>query len=115
MSTFLLGKRSRSDSQDLPAKKVATEELRNLSEQWEWVYEELKLGQWGNPSILLERITTKHVYQPHVSDNVIRRNQTFLKSFHGVDPHLDIGRYGPENLFDEDDQIVVDLAGEMKM
>ena len=52
---------------------------------------------------------------PHVSDNVIRRNQTFLKSFHGVDPHLDIGRHGPENLFDEDEQIVIDLAGEMKV
>ena len=58
---------------------------------------------------------SKHVYQPHVSDSVIRRNQTFLKAFHGVDPHLDIGRYGPENLFDEDEQIVIDLAGEMKV
>ena len=46
---------------------------------------------------------------------MIRRNQTFLKSFHGVDPHLDIGRHGPENLFDEDDQVVIDLAGEMKV
>ena len=57
----------------------AKEKLRNLSEQWEWVDEELKLGQCGNPSILLERIMTKHVYQPHVSDNVIKRNQTFSK------------------------------------
>ena len=91
----------------------AKEKLRNLSEKWEWLDQELKLGQCGNPRLLLERIMTKHVYQPHVSDNVIRRNQSFLKSFHGVDPHLDIGRYGPENLFDEDDQIVIDLAGEM--
>ena len=57
----------------------------------------------------------KHLYQPYVSDKVIRRNQTFLKSFHGVDPHLDIGRHGPENLFDEDEQVVIDLAGEMKV
>ena len=61
-----------------------------MSEQWEWEDKELKLSQCGNPNLLVERIMTKHVYQPHVSDSVIRRNQTFLKAFHGVDPHLDL-------------------------
>ena len=94
---------------------TAKEKLQNLSEQWEWEDKELKLGQCGNPKVLVESIMTKHVYQPHVSDSEIRKNQSFLKAFHGVDPHLDIGRYGPENMFDEDDQIVIDLAGEMKV
>ena len=40
---------------------------------------------------------------------------SFLKAFHGVDPHLDIGRFGPENLFDEEDKIVIDLAGQMEL
>ena len=58
---------------------------------------------------------TSKKYTPHVSDSVIRKNQSFLKAFHGVDPHLDIGRFGPENLFDEEDKIVIDLAGQMEL
>ena len=53
------------------------------------------------------------VYKPFVSDIVIKKKQTFLKSFHGVEPHLEFGR--PDNLFDENDQIVIDLAGEIKL
>ena len=76
---------------------------------------ELKLGQCGNPSALVNQIMATETYRPHISNSVIRKNQKFLKSFHGVDPHMDIGRYGPEHLFDEEDQIVIDLAGEMKV
>ena len=94
---------------------AAKEELKKLSEQWEWVDKDLKLGQCGNPSVLVNQIMTSKKYTPHVSDSVIRKNQSFLKAFHGVDPHLDIGRFGPENLFDEEDKIVIDLAGQMEL
>ena len=94
---------------------AAKEKLRKLTTKWEWEDKFLKLGQCGNPSILVNEIMTRQTYTPHVSDNVIRKNQSFLKTFHGVDPYMDIGRYGPENLFDEEDQIVIDLAGEMKV
>ena len=50
-----------------------------------------------------------------MSDSIIKSDHTFLKSFHGVEPHLEFGRYGPDTLFDEDDQIVIDLAGEIKL
>ena len=94
---------------------AAKEKLRKLTTKWEWEDKFLKLGQCGNPSILVNEIMTRQTYTPHVSDNVIRKNQSFLKTFHGVDPYMDIGRYGPENLFDEEDQIVIDLAGEMEV
>ena len=53
------------------------------------------------------------IYRPYVSDRVIRKNQAFLKSLHGVDDHMDIERFGPDNLFEEGEQIVINLAGEM--
>ena len=95
--------------------KAAKEHLRSLSENWNWEDKDLKLGQCGNPNKLVNEIMTTGTYKPHVSDSVIRKHQTFLKSFHGVDPHMDIGRFGPDNLFDENDQVVLDLAGEMKV
>ena len=95
--------------------KSAKAKLRSLSENWSWEDSNLKLGQCGNPSVLVNQIMSTGIYRPYVSDSVIRRNQSFLKSFHGVDPHMDIGRFGPDNLFDEDEQVVIDLAGDMKV
>ena len=95
--------------------KAAKDDLKELAENWKWKESDLKLGQCGNPSLLVNQIMSTGIYSPHVSDSVIRKNQTFLKTYHGVDAHMDFGRYGPDDLFDEDDQIVIDLAGEMKV
>ena len=95
--------------------KAAKYDLKELAENWKWKESDLKLGQCGNPSLLVNQIMSTGIYSPHVSDSVIRKNQTFLKTYHGVDAHMDFGRYGPDDLFDEDDQIVIDLAGEKKV
>ena len=97
-----------------PMIKVAKDDLRKLSENWEWKNSDLKLGQCGNQSILVSQIMSTGIYRPFVSDRVISKNQSFLKSFHGVDDHMDIGRFGPDNLFDENadgDSICNDGAG----
>ena len=91
---------------------LAKDKLKNLSENWKWQETELKLGQCGIPSYLVDTILSSGVYKPFISDSVIRKNQTFLKTFHEVDFHVDFGRFGPDDLFDENDQIVIDLAGE---
>ena len=80
---------------------LAKDKLKNLSENWKWQETELKLGQCGIPSYLVDTILSSGVYKPFISDSVIRKKQTFLKTFHEVDFHVDFGRFGPDDLFDE--------------
>ena len=93
----------------------AKSEIKSLSENWIWGDQDLVYAQCGKPKEHIDRMMEEKRYIPYVSDNTIKRNQQHLKEFHGVEPHLEIGRFGVENLFEDDNEFMVELTGEVKV
>ena len=93
----------------------AKSKIKSLSENWVWSEVELKFAQCGKPKEHLDRMINEKKYIPFVSDRTIQRNQTKLREFHGVESHLEIGRFGVEDLFEDENDFFVELTGEMKV
>ena len=85
MSTFLLGKRSRSDSQDLPAKKVAGEEQEVREPQMEIETEEEALETFTPEHGLVENVTEDMCSSPR---GLGRGQEMFLNSVLNEKPPL---------------------------
>ena len=83
----------------------AKNELEKLSESWTWNDSKLRLAGIGTPKTLISNIMSSGTYEPYVPLSSIRKNKIkpFEELLAGVDD--DIG------LFDEENQQVLELAG----
>ena len=88
----------------------AKEKISALSEKWIWEETNLKLGGIGSPKMHVENLRNG-VYRPFVPENSIRQNRSFLME-HSSHDEAELGRQLTA-LFDEEEQITLDLAGEI--
>ena len=90
----------------------AKTKIKALAIKWKWSEHSLEISGIGSPKSHIENLK-KGAYKAHVPVNSMRKNQRFLKE--KVDPEkmLWFGRTFNNNLFDEEDQLILDFAGEM--
>ena len=91
----------------------AKENLAKLANHWEWSKESLKLAGIGTPKIIIDRLLETGVYVPFVPPGSIRRHKEMVKDF---DELLAEQKINPEiELFDEEHQPVLELAGSLNI
>ena len=90
----------------------AKEKIKALSEEWKWSENDLEISGIGSPNQQIQNLK-KGIYKAHVPLNSIRKHQKFLKEKVAPEKLLWFGRNSNSSLFDEEEQLILDFAGEM--
>ena len=85
---------------------AAKEELRNLSKEWKWAEQKLRLAGFGTPKFIIESVLKNKSYEPYVPLGSIRRNK--VKDFSELSLEID----NDLAMFEEENQQFLQLGGE---
>ena len=91
----------------------AKENLGKLADKWEWSNNTLKLAGIGTPQLIIDRLVETGIYVPFVPPGSVRRHKQMIKDFDELLAEQNTNN--EKDLFDEENQIVLELAGSVNI